>query len=56
MNTWCYVLIEGVIVGCLNKITIVGVTLDQQYAYNWQQEADGVTVTRSARQVQFITP
>lgn len=54
MNPWCYVLIQGEIIGCLNKIIIVGVTQNQQYAYNWQQQADGVTITREARQVAFI--
>ena len=55
MDVWCYVLVEGVIQGCLNKIRIVGVTLDQNEAYIWQQAADGVTVTRQAYQVPFLS-
>lgn len=57
MNEWAYVLIEYYLNGCRAGIQVVAVTLDQTYAYQWQQQTsiDEFT-TREARQVPLLPP
>ena len=59
MQEYCYVLIEYYLQGCRAGVQVVAVTMDQTYAYQWQQAGalDEFT-TREAKQVPLlpITP
>jgi hypothetical protein len=51
----CFVLIEWYLNGCNAQRRIVAVTLDQTYAYQWQQASVEIFITREALAVPFIT-
>lgn len=53
---YCYVLIEWYLNGCNAQRFIRGVTLDQTYAYTWQQAAPPEFTTREAQQVPLLPP
>lgn len=46
-----YVMIEKYLQGCRVAITIVGVTFDQQYSYNWLISGEDEFISRSVEQV-----
>ena len=54
MPDLCYALLETRAIGCKYEILVIGVTFNQQYAYNWQQEETSLAIAREARQVPFI--
>lgn len=54
MNEHAFVLIEDIQLGCRVAIDIVGVTLDQQYAYDWSLEPTDEFKTRRVEIAQFL--
>lgn len=53
MNEYCFVLIEDYLNGCRVATTVAGVTLDQQYSYNWLYAEKPEFVQRRVEQVLF---
>lgn len=49
-----YVLIEWFLMGCDAQMRIVGVSANQQYAYNWVQANESEFTRREAREVQLF--
>jgi hypothetical protein len=49
----CFAMIENYLNGCSAASKVVGVTLDQQYAYNWLHSESTPFVSRMVQVVPF---
>lgn len=52
---YCYVLTEYYLQGCQAAFKVVGVTLDQQYSYDWLKSPAPEFVSRRVEQVIFYS-
>ncbi len=53
MNEYCFVMIHDYLNGCSAATVVVGVTLDQQYAYNWLHTEISEFISKRVEQVLF---